>query len=459
MNPVDSGSLWGEIIIIMALVLANGLFSMTEMAIVSVRRARLESMAESGNKGAKAALALVKDPSQMFSTIQIGITLIGLLTGMYGGAELTGPVARYMEQIPALAPYAVTLSMGLILTVVTYLSLIFGELVPKQLAISFPEAISTKTAKPMRWFTLLCLPIVQLLTLSTSLVLAMIGVKKREESPVTEEEIKMLLEQGAELGTFEKEEPEMIDRIFKMTDRVAGDIMTPRTQLEWLDIADEEAVIMETLTHTAHFHFPVGRESLDDFVGMVNINDVFAVYYKGQQEKSGLSIHDCILQVVQRPLYVPESMGVMKVVQSLRSEGMHEAVVLDEYGGVSGLLTVHDILEELVGIMPDGEEEIQEEENRIIQRTENSFLIEGLLPIEEFRAYFSIEEKLPHEEEDLYKTLAGFVTFCFGRIPKETECCQWRNFTFEVMDIDNVRIDKILVTVLPVPKQEDSHLV
>ena len=231
MDPVDSGSLWGEIIIIIALILANGLFSMTEMAVVSARKARLETMAENGDKGARAALALVNDPSQMFSTIQIGITLIGLLTGMYGGAELTGPISQYIQQVPVLAPYATTLSMGLILTVVTYLSLILGELVPKQLAISFPEAISAAVAKPMRAFSVLCLPIVKLLTVSTSLVLAVIGVKKREEAPVTEEEIKMLLEQGAELGTFEKEEPEMIDRVFKMTDRVAGDIMTPRTQL------------------------------------------------------------------------------------------------------------------------------------------------------------------------------------------------------------------------------------
>ncbi|WP_301859250.1 hemolysin family protein [uncultured Megasphaera sp.] len=449
-------SLGKECLIIILLIFGNGIFSMLEMAIVSCHQARLEAMAEEGSKSASIVLKLRENPNKMFSAVQFGITLLSLLTGVYGGTEMAGPLSEYVAMIPGMAPYAYSVTLTTIVAVITYLTIIMGEIVPKRIAIDKPEKISCLLAYPMLYFCTLCTPLIWCLSASTALVTKLIGVTKPEVYPVTEEEIKLLLEQGAELGAFEKEEPELVDRVFRLADMNVSDIMTNRTQVDWIDLEDPEDTVFKEMIGFNHIHLPVGRGSLDDFVGMVSVNMVFQKYYDAVHAGQQVALTKLIEECIRKPIFVPESMDIIKVVPVFREHSVHEAVVLDEYGNLSGILTLHDILEVLVGSMPSGEKEKKEKDNRIIQRGPNEWLMEGLLTIEEFKDFFHIEEDLPDEEEDLYKTLAGLVTYGVGRIPKETDTYQWKEFTFEVMDMDNLRVDKILVTRHPVPEAEDE---
>lgn len=439
-------SLGKECIVILLLIFGNGIFSLLEMSIVSCHQPLLEAMAEEGSKSAKIVLKLRENPNKMFSAVQFGITLMGLLTGVYGGTEMAGPMSQYVAMIPGLEPYAYSVSLTTIVAVITYLTIILGEIVPKRIAINKPEAIACFLARPMLYFCTVSTPLIWFLSASTALVTKVIGMGKPEVQPVTEEEIKILLEQGAELGAFEKEEPELVDRVFRLADMNVSDIMTNRTQVDWIDVEDPDETIMNEMIAFNHIHLPVGRGSLDEFLGMVSVNMVFQKYYDAVHSGKNVTMKSLVESSVQKPVFVPESMDIMKVVPVFREHSVHEAAVLDEYGNFSGLLTLHDILEELVGSMPSGEKEKKENDNRIVQRGPNEWLMEGLLTIEEFKDFFELEDDLPGEEDDLYKTLAGFVTYGVGRIPKETDTYVWNEFTFEVMDMDNLRVDKILVT-------------
>ena len=451
-------SLGKECIVILLLIFGNGIFSLLEMSIVSCHQPRLEAMAEEGSKSAKIVLKLRENPNKMFSAVQFGITLMGLLTGVYGGTEMAGPMSQYVAMIPGLEPYAYSVSLTTIVAVITYLTIILGEIVPKRIAINKPEAIACFLARPMLYFCTVSTPLIWFLSASTALVTKVIGMGKPEVQPVTEEEIKILLEQGAELGAFEKEEPELVDRVFRLADMNVSDIMTNRTQVDWIDVEDPDETIMNEMIAFNHIHLPVGRGSLDDFLGMVSVNMVFQKYYDAVHSGKNVTMKSLVESSVQKPVFVPESMDIMKVVPVFREHSVHEAAVLDEYGNFSGLLTLHDILEELVGSMPSGEKEKKENDNRIVQRGPNEWLMEGLLTIEEFKDFFELEDDLPGEEDDLYKTLAGFVTYGVGRIPKETDTYVWNEFTFEVMDMDNLRVDKILVTRQePEEKEEDAE--
>lgn len=451
-------SLGKECIVILLLIFGNGVFSLLEMSIVSCHQPRLEAMAEEGSKSAKIVLKLRENPNKMFSAVQFGITLMGLLTGVYGGTEMAGPMSQYVAMIPGLEPYAYSVSLTTIVAVITYLTIILGEIVPKRIAINKPEAIACFLARPMLYFCTVSTPLIWFLSASTALVTKIIGMGKPEVQPVTEEEIKILLEQGAELGAFEKEEPELVDRVFRLADMNVSDIMTNRTQVDWIDVEDPDETIMNEMIAFNHIHLPVGRGSLDEFLGMVSVNMVFQKYYDAVHSGKTVTMKSLVESSVQKPVFVPESMDIMKVVPVFREHSVHEAAVLDEYGNFSGLLTLHDILEELVGSMPSGEKEKKENDNRIVQRGPNEWLMEGLLTIEEFKDFFNLEDDLPGEEDDLYKTLAGFVTYGVGRIPKETDTYVWNEFTFEVMDMDNLRVDKILVTRQePEEKEEDAE--
>lgn len=451
-------SLGKECIVILLLIFGNGVFSLLEMSIVSCHQPRLEAMAEEGSKSAKIVLKLRENPNKMFSAVQFGITLMGLLTGVYGGTEMAGPMSQYVAMIPGLEPYAYSVSLTTIVAVITYLTIILGEIVPKRIAINKPEAIACFLARPMLYFCTVSTPLIWFLSASTALVTKVIGMGKPEVQPVTEEEIKILLEQGAELGAFEKEEPELVDRVFRLADMNVSDIMTNRTQVDWIDVEDPDETIMNEMIAFNHIHLPVGRGSLDEFLGMVSVNMVFQKYYDAVHSGKNVTMKSLVESSVQKPVFVPESMDIMKVVPVFREHSVHEAAVLDEYGNFSGLLTLHDILEELVGSMPSGEKEKKENDNRIVQRGPNEWLMEGLLTIEEFKDFFELEDDLPGEEDDLYKTLAGFVTYGVGRIPKETDAYVWNEFTFEVMDMDNLRVDKILVTRQePEEKEEDAE--
>lgn len=445
-----------EILIILLLIVANGIFSMTELAVVNARKGLLEEQADKGSSGAKRAIQLADNPNQMFSTIQIGITLIGIVTGLYSGAALSEPLSRAIKSHWLwLAPYADTVSPIVIVSLTTYLSLVVGELVPKRLAYNSPERIAMIMAVPMHYFAIFAKPLVSLLSFSTDFLLRrVLRVKEKEEAPVTESEINKMLTQGVELGAFEKEEPKLVDNVFRLADLSAGDAMTPRTQLKWLDLNSSDDEIEDMLCNSNHYRLPVGLDSLDDLQGLVVVADVFAANMRCH---SHISLRALVKQCLRKPVMVPESISLMKLLEVFRSEGIHEAVVLDEYGGFSGFITLHDIMERLVGLLPSGEAEIKEEENRILRRSENTWLVDGLLNIDEFKDFFHINKPLPGEEEDLYKTMGGFLTYLFGRIPKETDTCVWDTYTFEIMDMDNVRIDKVMVTYEPPTEESEDN--
>lgn len=437
-----------NLIIVLALIIANGLFSMTELAIVNSKKHKLEELAENGDNRAKIVLHLSEDPNQMFSTVQIGITLIAIVTGLYSGATFDKPLESWLANtFPILAAYASSISSVIIITLTTYLSLMIGELVPKRLAINAPESIALFVGRPIYYLSIILKPIVFFLSTSTDILLKILGVKNKEETPVTESEINKMLTEGVAMGAFEEEEPILVDNIFHLADMNAADVMTPRTQLTWIDLNSSEEEIIEALTTTNHYRIPVGLDSLDDLKGLVTVSDMLAMQLNNKNKSK--SITDMLLECAKKPLLVPESITLMKLLELFRQEGVHETVVLDEYGAFSGLVTLHDIMEEIVGLMPSGKEEKQEEENRIVLRSENSWLIDGLLDIDEFKNYFHMENNLPGEEDDLYKTLGGFVTYLFGRIPKEMDKVICEDYIYEVMDMDNTRIDKILVTYTP----------
>jgi len=410
-----------DFIIIIVLIIANGLFSMTELAIVNAKKRKLEELAESGNERAKTAFELSENPNEMFSTIQIGITLVGILTGLYSGATFSSPLEEILvSNIPSIEPYAASVSSFIIVAIITYLSLVIGELVPKRLALNSPESIAVVVAKPIYWLSVALKPIVSFLGISTEFLLKILGVTVKEEAPVTESE---------------------------------SDIMTPRTQLKWIDLNGTEDEIMEVLKNANHYRIPVGTDSLDELKGLVTVSDVLVQI---MQRPSESSIHDIIKACLKEPVLVPESISLMKLLNVLRTEGVHEAIILDEYGGFTGLVTLHDIMEEIVGLMPSGEEEIKEEENKIIER-DGAWLVDGLLNVDEFKEFFHIDQELPGEEDDLYKTMGGLLNVLFGRIPKELDKAKWNGYTFEVIDMDHTRIDKILVTYEePIVEQEEE---
>ena len=423
-----------DFIIIIVLIIANGLFSMTELAIVNAKKRRLEEMGEAGNERAKKAFELAENPNNMFSTIQIGITLVGILTGLYSGATFSAPLEEFLvAHVPSI-------------------ELVIGELVPKRLALNSPESIAVVVAKPIYWLSVALKPIVSFLGVSTEFLLKLLGVTIKEEAPVTESEINKMLTEGVAMGAYEEEEPILVENIFHLADMDASDVMTPRTQLKWIDLNASEDEIMEVLKTANHYRIPVGEDSLDELQGMINVTDVMVECLQGERP-----LHHVIRSCMTEPLLVPESISLMKLLNTLRNEGVHETIVLDEYGGFSGLVTLHDIMEEIVGLMPSGEDERQEEENRIIERGDGTWLVDGLLNIDEFKEFFHIDKELPREEDDLYKTLGGLMNLLFGRIPRETDKTYWEGYTFEIVDMDNTRIDKILVSyVEPVMEQTEE---
>lgn len=440
---MGEGRLWLELLIIVLLVLGNAACSLAEIAIVGARKTKLQELAEEGNRGAVYALHIADNKEELFSTIQVGITTISILTGMFSGASLAGPLGEELAQIPEIAPYARTIAMTVVMVLVTYFSLIIGELAPKWIAIAIPEKASCMIARPMIIFATICKPLVIFSTWSTKVVVGLLGIKMGSEQPVTEEEIKVLIEQGARAGAFDKAEPMLVDHVFQLDELTAADCMTARPQLYWLDLEDSEEKLWDDISGASHYRLPVGNDSLDDFKGLADISEILMDQHRYPEKPVKASIMD----TVHTTLFIPETLTLSKVLKTFRQKGVHEAVVIDEYGTFSGLLTLHDILEEIVGDMPGDAEDVLEEKNKFIRRTKNSWLVEGLCSIDEFREYFHVDEELPGEAEDYYKTLGGFVTYLFGYIPRETDTTQYGRFTFEVMDCDNHRVDKVLVTV------------
>ncbi|XGV87060.1 MAG: hemolysin family protein [Limnothrix sp. BL-A-16] len=423
-----------ELAIVAALTVANGIFSMSEMAIVSSRKTRLQNRAERGDRAARAALALAESPNQFLSTIQIGITLIGILTGTFGGASLSAELRPILEAVPPLAPMSGALSVVITVAGITYLSLVVGELVPKRLALGNPEQIAANVALPMRWLSWITAPVVYLLSHSTDLIVRSLGTTVSSEPQVTEEEIKLLLQQGTEAGTVEEAEQEIVERVLSLGDRPVSSVMTSRREVVWLDLDAPLHETIEQIINSHHQRFPVCRDSLDEVVGFIQVNDLLAQTLMNQT----LNLTDCLRQ----PLIVPETTGTLRILEMFRETGLHIALVVDEYGVVQGLVTINDMLEAIVGDLTDVDEE---DTPKVVQREDGSWLVDGMLAIERMRDELDMAE-LPGEREGRYQTVAGFVIASLGHIPKATDTFHWNGFRFEVVDMDGNRVDKILVS-------------
>lgn len=423
-----------EILVLFLLIIANGIFAASEMAVVSSRKVRLQQLANQGDRKAQAALKLANAPNHFLSTVQVGITLIGILAGAFGGATLSTTLKGYLNQIPLLQPYSQPISFGLVVLFITYLSLVVGELVPKRLALNNPERLASSVAQPMGVLATLASPVVHLLSASTDLIMRLLGVGPSTEPEVTEEEIKVLIEQGTEAGTFEEAEQDLVQRVFRLGDRTVSALMTPRPDIIWLDVDDSLDVNRHKIINSTSSRLPVCQESLDNVLGIVQVSDLL------RQCLSGQSLD--LTAPLRRPFFVPESTKGFKVLELFKQSKTHIALVVDEYGVIQGLITPNDILVELVGDLPSVYEPA---EAQIMPREDGSFLVDGMLPVEEFYEYFNVP-KIEEDTSNNYHTMAGFVITQLGRIPVATDHFLWGNFRFEVMDMDGNRVDKVMIT-------------
>jgi putative hemolysin len=422
-----------EILFILLLLVANGVFAMSELAVVSSRKARLQRMAEAGDARARAALELANAPDSFLSTIQIGITLVGILAGAFGGATIAEQLGAQISRVPALAEYGEAIGLVLVVLAITYLSLVVSELVPKRLALNNPERVARAVAGPMGKLSRVASPFVRVLSVSTSAILHILRLKASDEPPVTEEEIKVLIEQGAQAGVILEAEQEMVKGVFKLADRRVGALMTPRRDITWLNLEDAPERLYAKISASPYSRFPVCAGALDNVVGVVKAKELLARCVSGEPLD--------LRAAMQRPLFVPDTRTALQVLEAFKGGRTHVALVIDEHGAVEGLVTTNDILEAIVGdIAPAGAQGSEE----AVRREDGSWLLDGSLPVEEFRDIFPVG-KLPGEERGGYHTLAGFVMSHMGRVPRVADHFEWQGLRFEVVDMDGQRIDKVLV--------------
>lgn len=422
----------------------NGFFVTAETAIVETRKSKLEKLAEDDNERAQACLLALENPERLLSIVQIGITLTSILIGILAGIGVAPLIANALSPVPFLAPYAKTVALIASILIIAYLNLLLAEFLPKKIALQNPEAYMMRFLNILNRLELIMRPFVAFLTISANGLLALFGISPHVEENVTEDEVKDLIEQGTEDGTFEKAEQDMVDRIFRMSDQTAYSLMTPRTQLFWLDLEDSLAHNLQMIRENPDTVFPVGKDNLDDFVGILYAKDLL-----------NAAIDDEILTFmpyIRKPMFIPRSMETFRVLEKFRESGIHEAVVLDEYGGVVGFITLRDIVNEIIGDIADNTDP---EPIQITPRDENSWLVDGLYDIDDFKEKFDLD-KLPDEDRAHYQTMGGFLTSYFGYIPKVAEKCEWNDFTFEIVDMDRARIDKIIVTQKKEKKEDSS---
>jgi putative hemolysin len=420
-----------EILIIITVILINAVFVLSEMSVASSRKARLQQRLNEGDQRAKTALELIHNPNLFLATVQIGITLVGVFVGAVGGVSLAEPLGALLAQIPLLIEYADSLALAIVVVGITFVSIIFGELVPKRIALHNPEQIASALAGPMVVVSKLFAPFVWLLGKITDFVLKIMGVKPGTEPPVTEEEIQLLIDQGTQAGVFEESEHDMVEGVFSLSDQRVYSLMTPRTDIVWLDIDDTMEEIRAKISENELSRFPVRQDTLDVILGIVKARDLLVPSMSGKP---------IILKDLLKPaFFIPETMFASKALEILKEKGTDILLVIDEFGGLQGLLTINDILEEIVG-------EMEIDEPQATQRQDGSWLLDGMLEVDEFKDIFDLPI-LPHEDE--YETLSGFVMMSLGRVPQISDHFEWQSYNFEVIDMDGRRVDKVLVTTLP----------
>ena len=431
------------IVVVLLLIVLNGIFALSEMAIVSSRKARLESMAEQGSRGARTALGLLADPSRFLATVQIGITLVGIVAGAFSGSELAGPFGAILERIPGVAPNGTAIALVLVVAFVTYLSLIVGELVPKRLALTHPERIAALIAGPMQMLSLVAAPAVWLLRHSTEAALRLLGLTASRDTVLTEEEVKSLIAEGTRAGIFAPEERRMINGVLRLADRSVRAVMTPRGEIAWVDKAADRDALVNAVAATRHTQLLVCEGTVDAPVGLLTTRDLLAATLSGDP----IDIAGMMLPVQ----FVPEQTAVLRLIDIFRRARTRFAVVVDEYGVTVGVVTATDILESIAGELPEiGDAE----EPAIVRRPDGSLLVDGLLPIDDFED--AIHRKGLGAEGD-FATVAGFMLERLGRLPTAGDHVAIDGFTLEVIDMDERRIDKVLVTPLPPPAEETGE--
>lgn len=418
-----------EILIIIGLILLNGLFSMAEIALISARKARLEGMANRGDKEAKAALELANHPDTFLSTVQIGITLIGILTGIFSGEKVKGDIILWLQKFDVLKPYSNTLATVIVVILITYLSLVLGELLPKRIGLSKPESIAKKVAGPMKIVSTITFPFIWLLSISTNFLSTILGIKNND-SQVTEEEIKAIISEGTEQGTIEEAEQEIIERVFHLGDRNITSLMTHRSDIVWLDVNKNIGTVRNEMTEVIHSVYPVCEGSIDNIKGIVSVKDLFL------NDNSRL-----LSDIMSQPMYVPENNTAYQVLEKFKETKIHHCFIVNEYGSIEGLITLNDILEAIVGDIPQTDEEDYE----ITERADGSFLIDAQIPFYDFLHKVDKTEWMNDAEHD-FDTLAGFILHEMKEIPNTGDKLLWRGFEFEIVDMDKHRIDKVLVT-------------
>lgn len=421
------------LLVVVVLTIANGLFAMSETAVVSSRRARLQERADRGDPSAARALALANDPNVFLSTVQIGITLIGIVLGAFGGSRFSGPVADWLEHLPIVGRFADSLGFLIVVLVITFGSLVVGELVPKRIALNNPERVAAIVAGPMSTLSRMVTPFVWLLGASTNGLLKLLRIRENDDPPVTEEEVGVLLQQGMLAGVFHPREQEITERLFDLADDRVSAHMTPRPDVIWIDAAATPEAIRATVEQHPHGRYPVGEGSLDNLTGIISIRQLLL------RESDELWT---LPTTIEPPVVVPESTMALTALEMFRQSGQNLAVVVDEYGGVAGVISITDILEALVGEIAAPGDNIRE---YAFQRPDGSWLIDGSLPADELAELLDIRD-LPGEAEGLFETTAGFIIAQLGTIPDAGESFEIEGWRFEVVDMDGRRVDKLLVT-------------
>jgi len=428
------------ILVILLLIAVNGIFVMAEMSMVSSRKPRLQQLANEGSHGAQTALDLVTHPDRFLATVQIGITLIAILTGAFGERLLTERLASRLEEIPQIAAYSESVAFAIIVMAITYVSLVIGELVPKRLALHNPERIASRMALIMDYLARVGAPAVKLMSGSAQVVIKAMRLRPSDAPPVTEEEIKVMMEQGAEAGVFEEAEHDIVKSIFKLSDRAVSALMKPRRDVIWLDIDDPFTENQKKLASSLYSRFPVAHGSLDNVLGIVQTKDLLTHCLAGSKMD--------LRENLRPPLFVPEGVPALRLLELFKKSRTHMALVVDEYGGVEGLVTLNDILEDLVGDVASVD---MPEERQVYKRADGSWFIDGKLQIDDLKEVLKIS-KLPDEESGGYQTLGGLVMLQVGRVPVTGDTFETEGYRFEVVDMDGKRVDKVLVSRVSMPE-------
>jgi putative hemolysin len=431
-----------EILLIVGLILLNGVFAMSEIAVVSARKTRLQHRAEEGDRGARRALRLAENPTRFLSTVQVGITLIGVFAGAYGGASLAGQLDQYLQQFPLVQPYSEEIALATVVALITFFSLVAGELVPKRIALNHPESIASFIAGPMDVLSRVAAPAVKLLTLSTDGIVRVLRISKSDEPPVTERELSALLEAGTAAGVFEEDESEMVEGVLSLGDKQVAMLMTPRNRIQWLDVNDPDEAHRKQLIEHRHSHYLVCDAAVDNVVGMVHVKDLLAGFLASHSLEP--------TRALRKPLFVPPNVASLRLLEMFRESGIHVAVVIDEYGGVGGLVTLNDVLEEITGGLSSSTD------LQVVQRENGSWLVDAALTVDEFWDALDLPERRSEERHD-YNTLGGLALSELGRIPKTGDTFVIPGLHFEVVDMDGHRVDKLLVTRLWTKSSEEEQ--